>query len=170
MAFVPLLQINQNNGSPSDFTITDVSTGSDPAITDRRIYVYISNNTTLVPAGTITAYTDWPIVDGPLTLDVLTRDFAVMIVGQWLVGSTVTYTYTNYYSFTAYTRTFLYNLSETQSTNPAIIQATNYILNKAAMWDCVFDSDNAVNYGDIQTAQLALDICYYYMTNSTKFF
>src|SRR5688572_14458379 len=105
------ISVAQNNGTPSQFTITDASTGSDGTITTRRIYLYKADNTTLVESGTTTAYENWPIAEGPLTLDVLSRDFAVMLVAQWLAGSTVVYSLTNYYVFTANTKNFLYGLT-----------------------------------------------------------
>jgi hypothetical protein len=170
MALTVSISISQNAGIPSQFIISDTSTGSDPGITERRVYLYNSANGTLVNDGTATPYTLWPIADATITMDVLDRDMALTVIVQWVTGSTVTYTYTNYYSFTAYTRTFLYNLSNTQSSNPAIINSTNYFGNKAIVWVCVSDSDNAVQYGDIQSAQLALDLAYYYIINASKFF
>lgn len=164
------ISVTQNTGTPSEFTIQDTSTGSDPGITSRRVYIFTPSNTNLVNPGVTTSYTEWDISDSEITMDVLERDMALLIRVQWLTGSSVTYTYENTYCFTAYTKTFLYNLTETQSTNPAIVQATDYFENKATMWECIDDAENATLYEDIQTAQLCLDICYYFITNSAKFF
>lgn len=170
MPLTPAITITQNTGLPNEFVITDSSTGSDPGLTSRRVYIYTNANAALVNPGTTTAYTLWPIADASITMDVLTRDMSFLITVEWLTGSTVTYTYTNTYCFPAYTKTFLYNLSETQSTNPTIVQATDYFNNKATLWECIDDAENAVLYEDIQTSQLCLDICYFYIINSSKFF
>ncbi len=165
------ISVSQNNGQPSVINLTDTSTGSDPGITSRRVYIYKADNTTLVPSGTTTAYTVWPIADSTIALDVLSRDFAVTIVVEWLTGSTVTYTYTNTYDFTAYTRTFLFNLSVDQLGAPIIINSTNWFSNKAIMWVCVNDADNAIAYGgNVTDAQLSLDIAYNMIVNSSKYF
>lgn len=170
MPLTPSIAITQNAGSPSSFIITDDSTGSDPGLTSRRVYIYTAANDNLVNTGTITDYTAWDIGDSAITMDVLERDLAVLITVQWMTGSTVTYTYSNTYCFTAYTKTFLYNLTETQSTNPSIVQSTNYFANKATMWECIDDADNATLYEDIGTAQICLDICYGFIINSSKYF
>lgn len=154
--------------------ITDSSTGSDPTITTRRIYLYKADNTTLVPEGTTTPYIEWPIAEGPITLDVLDRDYALMITVQWLAGAVVTYTYTNYYPFLANTLTFLFGLSTSQSAqmfNPNILTSTNFFLNKAKVWTFVKDAANAISFGnDLTKAQLALDEAYDYIVNEDKYF
>ncbi len=166
------VSVSQNAGLPGRFVVTDTSTGSDPSITTRRVYAYIADNTTLVPDGTSTPYVSWPIADGPLSMDVLSRDYAVMLVVQWLDGSNnVIYSLTNYYVFTAYTKQFLYELTTDQASNPPIIQVTDWFSNKALMWTCVDDAENAIALGeDVKKAQLALDIAYNMIVNQDKYF
>ncbi len=174
MPLTVALSIAQNNGLPNTIVVTDSSTGSDPTITTRRLYLYIADNSTLVPDGTTTPYIEWPIAEGPLTLNVLERDYAVMIVGQWLAGAVVTYTYTNYYQFNANTLTFLFGLSTSQSAqmfNPNLLTSTNFFLNKAKVWAFTKDAANAINFGnDLTKAQLALDMAYGYIINEDKYF
>lgn len=165
------VSVSQNNGLPNTYVLTDTSTGSDPTITTRRIYIYKADNTTLVPEGTTTAYVDWPVAEGPKTLDVLTRDFAVMQVVQWLNGSTVVDSVTNYYVFTANTKQFLYELTTNQAVSvPNIINATNYFSSKANMWTWVDDAELAIAYDDVLKSQLALDEAYNYIVNQNLYF
>lgn len=168
------ISISQNSGVPSSFTITDTSTGSDATITTRRIYLFKADNTNLVPDGTTTAYVDWPIAEGPITLDVLDRDLALMIVVQWLDNTTVVYDYTNYYVFLAYTNTFLFGLSTSQSAqmlNPNILTATDFFKNKATLWGLVKDAQNAIDYGqDTVKSQYALDLAFSITSQSDKYF
>lgn len=171
MAFSGAITVQQNTGSPSQFVVTDSSTGSDPAITSRRIYLYKADNTNLVPTGTTTSYISWPIANGPITIDVLSIDMALMITVQWLVGAVVTYSYTNYYQFPANTKTFMYGLSVDQSSNPTIISATDYFSNKAKMYTFLSDAANAIAYGpDIVKAQLAFNLAYQMIINQQLYF
>lgn len=172
MPLTPSISVSQNNGTPSQFSVQDTSTGSDPGLTERRVYLYNSANNTVVPSGTLTNYIVWPIADSSITIDVLSRDMAFMIVVNWMTGSTVTYTYTNYYQFPANTKVFLYNLSVTQQlSNPNIIKDTQYLFNKLQLYTYVKDADNAVALGpDISKAQLAFDLAYEMMSNSNLYF
>lgn len=166
------ISVSQNSGLPNVIVLTDTSTGSDPGITSRRVYLYKSDNTTLVPFGTTTPYTVWPISDSTISLDVLTQDTALTIVVQWLTGTTVTYTYTNEYQFPAYTKTFLYNLSVTQQlTNPNILKDTQYMFNKLQLYTYTRDAENAIAEGqDTTKAQLSFDLAQAMMNNSQLYF
>jgi len=172
MALTVNIEITQNDGIPADFLITDISTGSDPGITERRVYLYDAAGNTLVNSGTTTAYTLWPIADSEITMSVLNVDMALMIIVQWITGSTVTYTYTNYYQFPAYTKSFLYNLTVTnQLTNPDITKDTQYLFNKLQLYTYVKDAANAIELGpDISKSQLAFDMAQQMMNNSSYFF
>lgn len=165
------ISVSQNSNIPSSFSISDTSTGSDPSITIRRVYLIKPDGTFLVPEGTLTNYIEWPIADPSITLDVLDRDLSFEILVQWLAGSTVVYEYENSYVFTAYTNIFLYNLSVEQSSNPAIINATNFFANKTKMYAFVKEADNAIAIGqDTTKAQLCLDKAAYMIQNADKYF
>lgn len=172
MALTVSVSVAQNNGLADTYILTDTSTGSDATITTRRIYNYIADNTTLVPTGTTTPYIDWPIAEGPKTIEVLSRDRAIMLIVQWLnAGGTVVYSLTNYYVFTANTKNFLYGLTETnQLSNPAIIKDTQYLFNKLLMWEYVDDAELAITYDDVLKSQLALDAAYEMITNQNLYF
>lgn len=165
------ITVQQNNGTPSNFTLVDTSTGSDPSITIRRVYLTKPDGTFLVPEGTTTDYIEWPIAESSITLDVLDRDRSLEILVEWLAGAVVTYEYENSYVFTAYTNTFLYNLSVDQSSNPSIINATDFFANKTRMYSYVKEAENAIAIGeDTVKAQLALDRAYQFIINEDKYF
>ena len=172
MALTPAITVSQNSGLPNVINITDSSTGNDPGLTSRRVYLYQSNNDNLVPDGTTTDYIEWDISDSTIAIDVLERDMALMIVVQWLTGAVVTYTYDNTYAFPAYTNTFLYNLSVTdQLSNPDIVKDTTYLFNKLQLFTYVKDAENAISEGgDTVKAQLAFDLAYQMMTNQQLYF
>lgn len=170
MSLTVSISVAQNSGSPSSFLISDTSTGSDPGITERRVYLYKADNTTLVNSGTTTPYTPWPIANASITMDVLSRDTALMFVIQWLTGSTVTYTLTAYYAFYAYTNSFLYTLSQTQATYPSIISATDFFLNKVKVYGFIKSAATAISFNDTPNAQLNLDQAYNYEINQNLYF
>lgn len=172
MALTVSISISQNTGIPSQFVIADTSTGSDPSITGRRVYLYDSKNNILVNSGTTTAYTLWPIADSSITMDVLLRDMSLLVIVEWIAGSTIVYTYSNEYVFKAYTLLFAYNLTVTnQLSNPAIINSTNYFSNKSLLYELIDDADISVEVGqDIMKAQFALDSAYQLMVNENNYF
>lgn len=171
MPIVPAISVTQNTGTANQFTVTDISTGSDAGLTSRRLYLYKADNNTLVPSGVSTPYNEWAIAQPSLTLGVLDKDYALMFVTQWLTGAVITYSLTSYFVFTANTEVFLYNLGVTQISNPYIIQDTNYFSSKSQMWEWIDDADNAIAIGtDTKKAQLALDLARNYIINENIYF
>ena len=73
MPISPNFTATQSYNTPSIFTLTDTSTGTDATITQRRVYLLKANGTYLVPAGTLTNYIQWSVTDvntrAPLTID-----------------------------------------------------------------------------------------------------
>jgi hypothetical protein len=83
MAFNGNFSVTPNTADISKFTLTDTSTGSDAGLTGRRIYLYKTDGTTIVPAGTSTEYILWPLVatiGDTIEIDVLDKDYAISIV------------------------------------------------------------------------------------------
>ena len=59
MSFVPSISVSQLAATPQNVTITDDSTGSDGAISVRRIYVQTAAGTSVVESGTTTDAEVW---------------------------------------------------------------------------------------------------------------
>src|SRR3990172_265316 len=98
----PNFTASQNSGTPSVITLTDSSTGSDVAITQRRAYLLQANGEDLGPTGTSTYYIQWAYANSSIDIDVLSVDTALSITVQWLnVSNTVLYTKTIAFNFTA---------------------------------------------------------------------
>jgi len=156
MAFIPLFGASQSAGTPSSLTFTDVSTGTDAAITQRRILLLQSDGTYLVPSGTSTNYISWALATNPLIIaDLLDTDYSLSIVVQWLdVNNAVLYTKTVLYDFPTYENYFLYNLTTAQASNPALLNNQNFYLSKVTLRCHVDDAVQAVTLGnDIYSAQ-----------------
>ena len=79
MPLTPNFGASQNSGTPSTISFTDTSTGSDVAITKRRIYLLQANGTYLVPSGVTTNYVDWALANSSISLDVLSKDSALTV-------------------------------------------------------------------------------------------
>lgn len=176
MAFAGSFSLAQT--TPSTIVITDNSVGSDPNMFARRVYLYKSDNTTIVPVGTTTTYIDFPIVNGigdAVSIDVFDRDYAINVRVDWFSSAQIsgsTYTKTVLYLFEYYTRLFLGGLSAEQgSRNPNIIGDTNFRSNKTKMWSYLLDAREAVNlFIDIKKAQSFLDLCYQMIINPSFYF
>lgn len=178
MAISPSFSVSQFSGTPNIITITDTSTGTDTAVTSRRIYLLQSNGTYLVPTGTQTQYIVWPITNtttrAPLTdsLDVLTQDTALSIRVDWLsIGDTVLYTASNTFAFTAYNETFYYGLTESQVANPNLSASTNWYQTKLNLRVEIDSAVQAIAFAsDIVSSQEALNRATYISTNQAYFF
>lgn len=161
MALTPNFTGSQNSGTPSTVSFTDTSTGSDGAITKRRIFLLQSDGTYLVPSGVTTDYTQWAYADSTIYLGVLSQDTALSVTVQWLsVTNTVLYTKTIAYGFSAYGETFYYGLTQGQVpiTNPSVTMGTDYYKNKMMFRVFLDSADQAISFAsDIYSAQNCYD-------------
>lgn len=172
MSLNPNFTIGQNPLQPNIVVANDTSTGSDVAITQRRIFVQDTQNNYLVPAGTTTQYTQWAIGSGTISLNILTKDIAASITVQWLdINNTVLYTLTYQFCFPLFTKQFLYYLVQLQGLTPTIPIDTNYNANIAILWSNILGAMNAVTINsDIFASQAALNRAYTMIVNQSKYF
>jgi hypothetical protein len=164
--------VSQSLADPSTITIADTSTGSNPAIVSRRVYIRLSNGTYLVQDGTTEDYEVWAIADTTITLDLLPRSEAPQIIVEWMdVDGNAINTATEYAVFTWADYVFLYQLTQTQAGRPKLRDNRNYYYSKIRMFVNVEDAENAVDYAsDIWNSQESLDDNYYLMNNQQLFF
>lgn len=172
MPIVPSISVSQSAATPSDVTITDTSTGSDAAISARRVYIQTATGTYLVESGTTTDYEVWPYADASITLDVLTQDECVNILVQWLnVSNSVLYSYENQYALSEYNKQFLVYLVSNQGLTPGIVQDTNYSGNIAIFWTNIIAGINQVEFGDdIAGGQNCFNRATFMRQNESMFF
>lgn len=168
MALTVAFSTSQVLGEPSKIYLVDDSTGTDAAVTTRRIYLQKADGTYLVQEGTVTDYEVWalPLATGK-TLDLLDKDYVLSIRVDWLnVSGTVLYTKTVLTLFSLYLKTFFYYLTQQQSASPNLIADTSYFNNKAKLWTYITSAINAVSVGGDQFgAQTALDAGTYMISN-----
>jgi len=162
--------------------LNDTSTGVDSSVTSRRIYLTLYNEYTLGSDGvpiapdTTTPYIVWPIADASITLpDILTRDWAVNIVVEWITPTPDpdnTYEYEILTSFTAYTMVFLGQLlTQKNARYPNIVNNSDFNENEAELYTEVASANNAVTIlQNIYLSQIALDRAYYMMQQNQFFF
>jgi len=162
----------QSAANPNEITLTDTSTGSDGTITTRRVYIATADGTYLVESGTSTDYEVWALpLATNITLDVLTEATSPNITVQWLAGNTVVYSKTTLFDFNLQIYLALIGLTQTQLSNPNIVQDTTYYGNKIQLMVNAKDSETAVTYNDdIYLAQSALDRANYMVENSDYYF
>ena len=171
MPLTPSFTVSQTSGLPSLINLTDNSTGSDAAITQRYVYIQKNDGTYLVPIGTLTSYILWNYANPTIAIDVLKKDTAVNITVQWLNNAgTVLYTANSLNLFTLYLKTFFYSLTQYQASNKSITQNNNFYGNKSKLWGYIKGAETAVQLaGDISGAQNELDAATQ-MINSEKMF
>ena len=172
MPLSPNFTASQNSGTPNLIFLTDTSTGSDGTITKRRIYLLQSDGTYLVPAGTVTDYIEWALVDVTTSLNVLIQDTALSITVQWLTSvNVVVATKTTSFAFTAYNETFYYGLTESQVANANLTASTNWYQTKMILRVELDSAYQAISFAsDIFSAQAALNRATFISTNQSYFF
>ena len=160
MPLVAAFTATQDAGSPEEITFTDTSSGTDVAVTSRAIFLTKADGTRLVPSGVATDYTPWPLADTSITLDLLTKDLALIVTILWLDtdGDTL-YTATTLSGFTLYNETADYGYTQMLSANQILINDNNFWPNKSKL-RCLIDSGNqAVSLAsDIAGAQVCYDL------------
>ena len=175
MPLVASFSAAQTPGVPGTILLTDTSTGTDVAVTQRRVYIQTAAGDYLVEEGVTTEYSPW--LDFPstteLTLtDILTKDFACRVVVQWLdVSNTVLYDKTLYYGFTCYNEDFDYELTQTVAGNPLLISDNNFWGNKSTLRGYIDSGNNAITRNsDTAAAQQCYELATNMRTNSQYFF
>lgn len=166
---------SQTPGVPGTILLTDTSTGTDVAVTQRRVYIQTAAGDYLVEEGVTTEYSPWldfPSTTGLTLTDILDKDYGVRIVCQWLdVSNTVLYDKTLYYGFTCYNEDFDYQLTQTVAGNPLLISDNNFWGNKSTLRGFIDSGNNAITRNsDTAAAQQCYDLATNMRTNSQYFF
>lgn len=160
------------------FSLTDDSTGSDPNLTGRRIYLYLSDGSTLTPVGSSTPYINWPLVSGigdVITLTgILMKDYSINVTVVWISSSPLsppsTYTLAILNTFTGNIRLFSYGLTQLQAGNPLLINDNGYFPNKSKLRVLIEDAEDAETYNDQYNSQLSLNAAYALQVNAKSYF
>lgn len=172
MPLTPNFSAAQSAVSPSIVVLADTSTGSNVAITKRRIYITDFQGVAVVPSGTTTSYIEWPLAQTTINLTILERDMALTIRVDWLdVSNGIINTLTQVFCFSIYTKQFLYYLVQNQGLQPQIVQDNNYYSNLALLWASLKGAINAVELAnDAAASQSQLNVAYNLMQNQNLYF
>lgn len=175
MPFVPNFTTSQQAGLPSNVIITDASTGSDPLIVERRVYLVNYAGEYVVASGTLTDYTVWSTAQSSISIDCLTQDSALAITVDYVdAGGVALYTKTILAGFTLFNETFYYSLTQGQAAvgNPSyILQDNQFFQNKSKLRVLIDSGNQSVTLGyDITSAQVCYDLATYMVTNQNNFF
>jgi len=152
----------QTPGVPGNIIFEDISTGSDGAVTQRRIYIQIPNGDFLVEEGTTTDYEVW--ADFPATTsieleDILDKDYGCRVYVEWLnVGGTVLYDKTHYIGFNCYNEDENYRLTQNVASNQILMNDNGFWAKKNLLSELIDSGDKAIERAsDINAAQECYD-------------
>jgi hypothetical protein len=153
-----------------DFTITDTSSGSDPALTGRIISLGLVGNQ-LLGGNTIL----WPLSDGSTKLisGLLLRDYSLNIGVTWQSSSPIpgsTYSKNHIVTFTGNSNQFAYGLLQEIAANQAITNDNEFLYNLFLINSDIQNAIRATDFLDQGSAQAALDRIYYKIVNQNLFF
>lgn len=168
MAWTLAFSITQDTNA-ANFTLVDGSTGSDPAVTQRRIVLTLSDGTNLGGS-----YIDFPFSEGAskLVAGLLIVDESISITLQYLnVSGTVLYSLSKTYCFKENDEQFIYWQVQNIAANRSILQDTNFVSNLMRLRVFVDSANNAVVTGnDIGSSQMCLDLAQEMINNPTTYF
>jgi hypothetical protein len=172
MPLTPAFTLSQSPIAPNLVVATDTSTGTDVAVTQRRIFFQTAYGDYLVVPGTTTDYNAWLLVNPSQSFNILTQDYAISCTVQWLdVGNTVLYTLSQVFALPQYNKQFFYYLIQQQALTPSILQDTTYFSNMANYWMNITGGIQAVEIGaDISASQNCLNIATHMMNNQNLYF
>lgn len=165
MSFSPSFTITPTS-VPSTFIVTDTSVGSDVLITDRVIVLYNVDNSVY---GTF----DFPLsAGGSIAINAITNDVALNVKVNWNnSGGAALYSTSIIYAFTQYGEQFYYQLTQTQTSSPNIVNDLNYYGNKLKLRVEIDSATQAINVGkDVYSAQGCILRYNYLITNQNFFF
>ena len=146
-------------GTPSDILFTDLSP-DDGSVVVRRLYVSDKDGNFLVEEGSDLEYSVWDYADETIQLDLLSKDFGLKIVCQWLdTNDAIVADYTiDAIGFTEYNETFDYQTTQLLSSNPLLINDNNFWGNKVKLRTFIDAGNNAITRdSDLSNAQLCYD-------------
>lgn len=155
----------------SNIILTDTSTGSDPNLVGRTVYLYQTDNS-LLGGSTI----DWPLSSGStLTISniLVPWDYSLNIMVAWQSSSPMpgsSYSQNHIATFTGNSNTFAYSLIQQISSNQAITRNTNYMYNLALVNSDILNAERARDFGDQGASQEALNRIYNFYVNRSFYF
>ena len=131
MALDASFTATESMSDPNLITFVDTSDGVDATITNRTITIRLANGNWLTEAGESTTEisTDWSYDDSEIELDLIAQSEAPSIIVKWFAGDVETYTYTDTFCWNFYDYLFGLQLLQGQTSNPVIVQDTNYLMN-----------------------------------------
>ena len=146
------------------FTLTDTSDYTDEpknTFSGRRVTLYTTDLSTLVPSDIITTYINFPYAGGDtITIDVMSRDYALNVVVDWI--STAPQEGSVYQAdlicgFESYNVNYEYGVIQALTARPSIQQDVNYWVNLGKVQNEIENSTQAVYYQEQVYAQAAMN-------------
>lgn len=163
MPLVPVISVTNNNIVTSQFTVNDLSTGSDAAIANRLIFIYDYQNNLFTGAPI-----QFPLsAGGSITPNILTQDFAFNCVVQWVDASgNVLYTTSQIGVFTGFLEWFEYGLSQQIAAQPNLLNDINFFNNWSKLRTFIDGASNAITIaGSIYNSQSMIQLAQYIVNN-----
>jgi hypothetical protein len=164
--------VTQTVGEPSVVTITAVVSGTDAAVTQRRVYLQTDSGEFLVPTGTSTDYVEWDIADASIDIDCLDKDYALRIYVEWNnVSGTALYDSEQFVGLTLYNESFDYQTTQLMAANKLLINDNNFWSNKSKLRTLIDAGNNAISFAsDLDNAQSCYDDATQLRVESQYFF
>lgn len=168
MPLVPSFTVASTSNAAALF-LTDTSTGSDGAITDRQILIFNAAGSPIQGSPF-----DWPIANATITITPLTSDMALNIQVNWNNNVAVPlYTKSQLFAATQYGQQFEYSLIQQMAatTNLSILNDFPFFLNLSKLRTLIDSDEQAIFVGaDIFSAQFCESLYQQLLNNPNLYF
>jgi hypothetical protein len=145
MSLIPSVTVGNNSVTTSTFIVTDTSTGSDAAIANRLIYIYLADNSLFTGAPI-----QFPLSAGTsISPSILTQDFAYSITVNWVDSSgNVLYQVSGQLGvFTGFLEWFYYGLTQEVAANSVIMNDVVFFYNWSNLRNLIDSANNSITIG-----------------------
>jgi hypothetical protein len=172
MPFVPSFTAIQVLGSPSQIEFTDTSTGSDPSIAARSIFIQLVDSTYLVEAGNPNRGSYWNINEPDIILTLLSKDIAAKVTVAWVnMFGAVLWESVSLQGFTGFNEEFDYQLTQLLTANPLLINDNDFFPSKSNLRTSIDSGNQAISIAsDLYAAQQCYDRATNLRTSSQYYF
>lgn len=168
MPLVPSFTVASTSNAAA-LLLTDTSTGSDGAVTDRQILIFNAAGAQITGSPF-----DWPIANASITITPLHADQALNIQIDWNNSSAVPlYTKSQLFAAVQYAEQFFYSLTQQQAatTNLNILNDFPYYSNKSKLRTLIDSALQAIAVGvDIFSSQFCISIYQQMLNNPNLYF
>jgi hypothetical protein len=168
MAFTQSFTVSNNSVNTNTFSVTDTSSGADPLIANRLLYIYLYDNSLFTGAPI-----QFPLSAGSsISPAILTQDFAANFVLIWVdSGGNMLYSSSQIFDFTGFLEWYFYGLIQQIAANNSILRDNLFTQNLGQLRTLIDSANQAISIGaSVYNSQSMILLAQNMVNNQNLFF